>query len=137
MATGAEIARPQGAPKSVQLTGAERFWYVVQCIAFGAGYLAKVPTKKALSEIGAVQMTSAERTWYVIQNILFGSGYFAKIPARKALSDIGVTRLTGAQQFWYVLQNIAFGHGYFLEDVPFAVELRDGDPGLMFKQARA
>jgi len=23
------------------------------------------------------------------------------------------------------------------EDVPFAVELRDGDPGLMFKQARA
>jgi len=25
----------------------------------------------------------------------------------------------------------------FTEDVPFAVELRDGDPGLMFKQARA
>jgi len=24
-----------------------------------------------------------------------------------------------------------------VEDVPFAVELRDGDPGLMFKQARA
>jgi hypothetical protein len=24
------------------LTGAERFWYVLECIAFGSGYFAKV-----------------------------------------------------------------------------------------------
>ena len=33
------------------MTGAERFWYVVQCIALGAGYFAKVPVKKALTEM--------------------------------------------------------------------------------------
>jgi hypothetical protein len=32
-------------------TGAEQFWYVLQCIAFGAGYFAKVIHKKALSEM--------------------------------------------------------------------------------------
>jgi len=36
----------------LQLTAAEKFWYVLQCIAFGAGYLAKVPVKKAFSEPG-------------------------------------------------------------------------------------
>jgi hypothetical protein len=33
------------------MTGAERFWYVLQCVAFGAGYFAKIPTAKALSEL--------------------------------------------------------------------------------------
>lgn len=33
------------------MTGAEHFWYVLQCITFGAGYFAKVPVKKALSEV--------------------------------------------------------------------------------------
>jgi len=33
------------------LTGAQQFWYVLQCIAFGAGYFAKLPTAKALSEM--------------------------------------------------------------------------------------
>jgi hypothetical protein len=36
----------------LQLTAAEKFWYVLQCIAFGAGYFAKVPVKKAFSELG-------------------------------------------------------------------------------------
>ncbi len=35
--------------RRLMLTGAEKFWYVLQCIAFGAGYFAKVPTRKALS----------------------------------------------------------------------------------------
>jgi hypothetical protein len=42
------------------MTAAEQFWYVLQCIAFGAGYFAKVPVKKALSEVGLAQMTGAE-----------------------------------------------------------------------------
>jgi hypothetical protein len=33
-----------------QMTAPEKFWYVLQCIAFGAGYFAKLPVKKALSE---------------------------------------------------------------------------------------
>jgi hypothetical protein len=35
----------------VELTGAERFWYVLGCIAFGAMYIAKLPAAKALSEL--------------------------------------------------------------------------------------
>ena len=35
----------------VEMTRAEHFWYIVQCIAFGAGYFAKIPTAKALSEL--------------------------------------------------------------------------------------
>ena len=35
----------------VHMTSSENFWYVVQCIAFGAGYFAKVPVKRALSDM--------------------------------------------------------------------------------------
>jgi hypothetical protein len=35
----------------LRLTAAEQFWYVLQCIAFGAGYFAKIPVKKALTEV--------------------------------------------------------------------------------------
>ena len=66
---------------------AENFWYVMACIAFGAGYFAKIPAKKALHENGLVEMTSAERFWYVLQCLSFGAGYFAKIPVKKALED--------------------------------------------------
>ena len=38
----------------LRLTAAEQFWYVLQCIAFGAGYFAKVPVKKALSELAPI-----------------------------------------------------------------------------------
>jgi hypothetical protein len=34
-----------------ELTSAEKFWYVLECIAFGAGYFAKLSTAKALSEM--------------------------------------------------------------------------------------
>jgi hypothetical protein len=33
------------------MTDVSRFWYVLQCVAFGAGYFAKVIHKKALSEM--------------------------------------------------------------------------------------
>jgi HAMP domain-containing protein len=72
----------------VRLTAAEQFWYVLQCIAFGAGYFAKVPVKKALSEVGLAEMTGAEQFWYVLQCIAFGAGYFAKVPVKKALSEL-------------------------------------------------
>jgi hypothetical protein len=70
------------------LTAAASFWYVLQCIAFGAGYFCKIPAKKALSDFGLAEMTGAEKVWYVLQCIAFGAGYFAKIPIAKALSEM-------------------------------------------------
>jgi hypothetical protein len=70
------------------LTGAQQFWYVLQCIAFGAGYFAKIPAKKALADFGMAELTSAEQFWYVLQCIAFGAGYFAKVPTAKALSEM-------------------------------------------------
>jgi hypothetical protein len=35
----------------VGLTGWESFWYILMCIPFGAGYFAKIPVAKALSEL--------------------------------------------------------------------------------------
>ncbi|NBV65889.1 MAG: hypothetical protein EBR75_02190 [Actinobacteria bacterium] len=71
-----------------KLTSMETFWYFLQCIAFGAGYFAKVPVKKALSERGLVTMTSAESFWYVILCLWFGLGYFQKTIYKKALSEV-------------------------------------------------
>jgi hypothetical protein len=79
----------------IRLTAAEQFWYVLQCIAFGAGYFAKVPVKKALSEIGLAEMTGAEQFWYVLQCVAFGAGYFAKVPVKKALTELGQIPGTG------------------------------------------
>jgi hypothetical protein len=74
--------------RTVRLTAAESFWYVLGCVGFGAMYFGKVPAKKALSEAGLGQMTSAEQFWYVLQCIAFGAGYFAKVPIKKALSEM-------------------------------------------------
>ena len=74
--------------RKTALTPWEHFWYVVRCIAFGAGYFAKVPTKKALQDFGMCQMTSAERFWYAVECIPFGAGYFAKLSTAKALSEL-------------------------------------------------
>ena len=73
--------------RTVRMTSAESFWYVLGCISFGAMYFAKVPVKKALAEAGLGPMTSAEQFWYVVQCIALGAGYFAKIPVKKALSE--------------------------------------------------
>jgi hypothetical protein len=70
------------------LTAAEKFWYVLQCIAMGAGYFAKIPAKKALADFGMAELTSAEKFWYVLQCVFFGAGYLAKVPTAKALSEL-------------------------------------------------
>jgi hypothetical protein len=77
------------------LTGAQQFWYVLQCIAFGAGYFAKIPAKKALADFGMAELTSAEKFWYVLQCVAFGAGYFAKLPTAKALSEMPQLRAGG------------------------------------------
>jgi hypothetical protein len=74
--------------RTVRLTGAESFWYVLGCVWFGAMYLAKVPAKKALSEAGLAQMSRAEQFWYVVSCIAFGAGYLLKVPLKKALSEV-------------------------------------------------
>ena len=33
------------------ITTAENFWYILQCVPFGAANMRKVPVKKALSEL--------------------------------------------------------------------------------------
>ena len=46
----------QGPSRGYSLRGMEGFWYALMCLAFGAGYFAKVSTKKALWEmVGMVQ----------------------------------------------------------------------------------
>jgi hypothetical protein len=107
-------------------TSAENIWYALQCIAFGAGYFAKVPMKKALSDAGVVSLTSAENFWYVLMCIPFGAGYFAKVPHKRALADANITRITNAENFWYVLQCVAFGAGYFAK-VPVKRALADAN----------
>jgi hypothetical protein len=82
-----DTAHPATALGKVRLTAAESFWYVLGCIGFGAAYFAKVPAKKALSEVGLAEMTSAETFWYILMCIGFGAGYFAKLPVKKALAE--------------------------------------------------
>jgi hypothetical protein len=74
--------------RTVRLTAAESFWYVLGCVWFGGMYLAKVPAKKALSEAGLARMTRAEQFWYVVQCIAFGAGFLLKVPLKKALSEV-------------------------------------------------
>jgi hypothetical protein len=71
-----------------KLTPMESFWYYLQCLMLGAGYLAKIPVKKALSERGLVTLTAAENIWYVILCLSFGLGYFQKVISKKALSEV-------------------------------------------------
>jgi hypothetical protein len=70
------------------LTAVEQFWYVLMCISFGAGYLAKLPVKKALSDFGLAEMTDAEKFWYVLMCIPFGAAYLVKVPAAKAIEQM-------------------------------------------------
>ena len=70
-----------------KLSGMETFWYYLQCLALGAGYFAKIPMKKALSERGLSTMSAGENIWYVILCLCFGLGYFQKVIVKKALSE--------------------------------------------------
>jgi hypothetical protein len=75
------------------LTAAQRFWYVLSCIPFGAGYFAKIPAKKAMSDFGLATLTGAEAFWYILMCVPFGAGYFAKLSTAKALSELDQFRL--------------------------------------------
>ena len=70
------------------LTAAQKFWYILSNIAFGAGYFAKIPGKKAMADFGMTDLTGAEAFWYILMCIPFGAGYFAKLPVAKALSEM-------------------------------------------------
>ncbi len=84
--------------KHIGLTAAEKFWYVLGCIAFGGAYFAKIPAKRAMSDFGLVEMTSAESFLYILGCILFGGAYFAKIPVAKALSELEQFKVTAHTQ---------------------------------------
>ena len=71
-------------------TSAEKFWYVLQCIYFGAGYLAKVPVKAALRDAGKCELTGGEQFWYIVLNIFFGAAYMHKVIVKKAFSEVGL-----------------------------------------------
>lgn len=75
-----------------KLTAMETFWYYLQCLCFGAGYFAKVPMKKAMSERGLSTMTAGENIWYVIGCLCFGVAYFQKTIVKKALSEASVAQ---------------------------------------------
>ncbi|MGH3200070.1 MAG: hypothetical protein ACRDOH_07040 [Streptosporangiaceae bacterium] len=82
------------------LRGAESFWYILGCIAFGAAYFAKLPGKKAACEVFSElqldgqgpsrshSLRGAETFWYVMMCLAFGHGYFAKVSAKKALWEM-------------------------------------------------
>ena len=71
-----------------KMKSAETFSYVLQCLAFGSGYFAKVIVKKAMSEVGPTKTSAAEGVWYVLQCLAFGAGYFSKVISKKAISEI-------------------------------------------------
>ena len=71
-------------------TSAEKFWYVLQCIYFGAGYLAKVPVKAALRDAGKCELTGWEQFWYILENVFFGAAYMHKCIVKKAFSEVGL-----------------------------------------------
>jgi hypothetical protein len=74
--------------RKTSMTAAEQFWYVLMCIGMGAGYFAKVPVKKALSDYGLAEMTAAEKFWYVLGCVPFGAMYFCKVPVAKAIEEM-------------------------------------------------
>ncbi|WP_133055617.1 hypothetical protein [Mycolicibacter engbaekii] len=86
-----------GVAKKAALTTWEGIWYILMCINFGAGYLAKVPAKKALQDAGMGTMTSAEQFWYLFLCLSFGAGYFAKIPIAKALVETQIQGIAHAR----------------------------------------
>jgi hypothetical protein len=76
------------AARTIGLSAAGKFWYVVGNIALGAAYFGKIPAKKALAEAGLCSLSGAEKFWYVLECLALGAGYFAKLSVVKALSEI-------------------------------------------------
>ena len=107
-----------------EMTSGEKTWYTILCILCGAGYFAKLPTVKAISEtpqfVATGQgLTSAGRFWYLLGCLAYGANYFAKVSSKKALSDFSLAGLTSTEATWYTILCIAFGFGYFAK-VPVA-----------------
>jgi hypothetical protein len=69
-------------------TAAEKFWYILGCMAFGAAYFSKIPVKAALRDYGMATMTGAESFWYILGCLAFGGAYFKKVSVKKALSEL-------------------------------------------------
>ena len=102
----------------VEMTSGERTWYTILCILCGAGYFAKLPVAKAISETPPYVtrgqgLTAAGRFWYLLGCLAYGANYFAKVCAKKALSDFGLAALNDAEGAWYTILCIACGLGYF------------------------
>ena len=93
-------ARHHAAAKQYGLNGAEGFWYLLGCIAWGAAYFSKLPGKKAACEVFSelqldgrgpgrgYSLNGMETFWYVLMCLWFGAGYFAKVSAKKALWEL-------------------------------------------------
>ena len=100
------------------MTSGKQTWYTILCILCGAGYFAKLPTVKAISETppfvaNGQGLTSAGRSWYLLGCLAYGASYFAKVSAKKALSDFGLAKLNDTEGAWYTILCIACGLGYF------------------------
>ena len=76
------------------MTAWERFWYVLENIAFGAGYFAKLPVAKALDEVhGTHNLNGMAHFWYILGCVVtLGGFYFAKVPAKRALEQLTEAR---------------------------------------------
>jgi hypothetical protein len=64
--------------------GAEQYWYVLMCMAFGVGYFANIPIAKAISELPQFQSE---------QQAQFGT--LSQVPSRPTMAPIPPTA-TGA-----------------------------------------
>ena len=82
-----EIAKGRPVTAKLRLTGAEKFWYVLGCIAMGAAYFGKIPAKKALADSGEAELSAWQGFWYILMCLPLGAGYFAKVSVAKALTE--------------------------------------------------
>jgi len=108
--------------RSSGLTAAAHFWYILSCIAFGAGYFTKIPAKKAMADFGLCRLTGAEAFWYVLMCIPFGAGYLAKVPTLKALSELHQFRAAPPARLAPHERAIAYGNGAVTGPVTAALE---------------
>ena len=67
-----------------EMTSGEKTWYTILCVLCGAGYFAKLPVAKAISETPPLAasgqgLTYAGRFWYLLGCLAYGANYFAKV----------------------------------------------------------
>jgi len=64
------------------LNGWESLWYILMCLAFGAGYFAKVWVKKSLWEIVNMMRAAPADQIQALTRALTGTGPAAQYPQR-------------------------------------------------------